>query len=189
MHSVDSPTTVRYNSLPLSSIPENLQWYFAYGSNMSLEQLIVRVGPPKRRVAASLLHYRFLINKNGTKPEVGYANVEPRHGAIVFGVALLLTRSQVDRMDLFEGGYCRVLEDIFLYQNNNFETPVEKVTAVVYVASGNAVSDQVAPSAQYMGRILEGEDLLPAWYAQELREIPHCACISPRQEQRDAKLL
>ena len=186
-----SSSEQRYNGslLPVSSAPECAQWYFAYGSNMSLEQLCVRVGLPKRRVAASLPHYRFVINKNGTKSEVGYANVEPKEGAMVFGIALLLVKSQGDRMDLFEGGYCRVEEEVLLYNARDFEAPVERVRAVVYVASGKACGDNLLPSAQYMGRILEGEDLLPSWYVRELRELPLCGCISPRQEQRDAKLL
>jgi gamma-glutamylcyclotransferase len=71
--------------------------YFAYGSNLCLEQMAARC-PESRYIGLARLHnFRWQINQRGV------ANVVPKHGSVVEGLCYLLSRRDEVRLDRNEG--------------------------------------------------------------------------------------
>jgi gamma-glutamylcyclotransferase (GGCT)/AIG2-like uncharacterized protein YtfP len=173
-------------SIPTRPEDEAKCWYFAYGSNMSVEQLEVRVGLPFARVPARLRGYRWIPNKaSPTDSRFGYANIQASVNDVVYGTANQLALEQLDTMDTFEVGYGRASAEIELL-DVNFDA-IGSVVATVYLSRETA--DGVLPSLQYMARILEGRDCLPPPYVEFLSAVKTTDQISPRQAAREAKLL
>jgi len=128
-------------------------WYFAYGSNMSKQQMLLRTGatPPSR--LAQLEGYRLAFRKYSQTDEV-YADILPSAKQIVRGVAYQCSEQAIAKIDVFEGvsldHYRREMMDI------RFEDTKELALAFVYVGS-SAFSDLEAhPSQEYLDRILAG---------------------------------
>jgi gamma-glutamylcyclotransferase len=86
--------------------------YFAYGSNLSLEQMAARC-PESRYIGLARLHdFRWQINQRGV------ANVVPKHGSVVEGLCYLLSRKDEVRLDKNEGvptAYVKEYEEVELF--------------------------------------------------------------------------
>lgn len=84
------------------------QLYFAFGSNLHLDQMRRRC-PASRYIGIAKLHnYRFYINSRG------YANVLPSTGDCVEGLIYLLSADDEASLDLFEGVSAADYEKQFL---------------------------------------------------------------------------
>lgn len=73
------------------------KYYFAYGSNLHLEQMKRRCPGSKLIGSAKLWHYRWQIN------ERGYANVVEAHGHWVEGLVFEINPRDESRLDVNEG--------------------------------------------------------------------------------------
>lgn len=86
--------------------------YFAYGSNLSLEQMAARC-PESRYIGLARLHdFRWQINQRGV------ANVVPKRGSVVEGLCYLLSRGDEARLDKNEGvpiAYVKQHEEVELF--------------------------------------------------------------------------
>src|SRR5688500_8662780 len=87
------------------------EWYFAYGSNLYIDQKTRRTGPIRvgdewPRIA-QLAGYRLAFNKRGTGNNV-YANIVRSPGEEVVGVIYLCSPDALVQMDKWEGGYERL---------------------------------------------------------------------------------
>ena len=86
--------------------------YFAYGSNLSLEQMAARC-PESRYIGLARLHdFRWQINQRGV------ANVVPKRGSVVEGLCYLLSRKDEVRLDKNEGvpiAYVKQHEEVELF--------------------------------------------------------------------------
>lgn len=78
--------------------------YFAYGSNMSQDQLVHRVGPVKKVDVFRLPNYELSFDCGY---QVSYANVNPKEGAFVEGVIYEMYYRQLKILDSYEGLYIR----------------------------------------------------------------------------------
>lgn len=90
---------------------------FAYGSNMLLERLAVRIdhlGPIKVVGTYVLQNYEMLFNAGGQ-----FANIRPCPGAVVEGVLYELNHTQMVQMDWYERLYERQYTDI-IYQGQPY---------------------------------------------------------------------
>ena len=73
------------------------QLYFAYGSNMNLAQMQERCGTGFKKIrTARLDNYEFGFDQRG------YANIRPRIGEFVWGVAWLITPECIASLDGYE---------------------------------------------------------------------------------------
>ena len=79
----------------------NTSLYFAYGSNMNVEQMRRRI-PDARVVGRAVL-------KGWRVVERLYADIEKSGGGRVYGVLYLLSAKEMRRLDTFEG-YPRTYE-------------------------------------------------------------------------------
>lgn len=159
-------------------------WYFAYGSNMNVAQLLTRIGSFTEKKLMFLQDYKLTFNKKvslkarhgrmdnmrGTDPsKLGFANVVPSPGDRVYGIAYSVFESQVQKMDLYEGvnsgHYTR--EVLVCY-----DEAYQAYSCVVYIACPTATSDNLLPSEGYMSHLLGGRGLLPPDYVNMLDNVP-----------------
>lgn len=162
-------------------------WYFAYGSNLLVEQMRNRLGAefiaeqnseavtnepttidlaprivklPKYRVDFSML------STNGQY----YANIVPADEDAL-GVIYRCSKYGLELLDTFETGYQRVTKQVYDTEGQAFD-------AMVYVAKPESLSKSGKPSIEYLNRILQGGKAhrLPQEYLNQL--IATASCIN-----------
>jgi cation transport regulator ChaC len=144
-------------------------WYFAYGSNLRIDQKEARTGPIRqghqRPRIARLPDYRLAFNKRGNGGVV-YANVVASPGAEVFGVVYRCNPESMRKMDAKEIGYER--KTVKVTADNG-----EALEAVTYVAKPEYVCPGGAPPKEYLARILKGarEHGLPEGYIKSIEAL------------------
>lgn len=174
-------------------------WYLAYGSNLSWEQVCLRIGPPYQRRAVQLDGYVLVPNKTPLDrvkyASFGYYNVEPvatreaksAAGAVprastmpshVCGAAYCISLAQLELMDSYESGYRREL----LPCTDLCDPAATPMDCWTYIAL--ETSEELLPSREYLSRVLEGSDILPLAYMEAIRNTPANPLRSPRQDQR-----
>jgi gamma-glutamylcyclotransferase len=127
------------------------EWYFAYGSNLWIDQMAARTGPigqgDDRPRIARLSDHRVVFNMQGEDGRV-YANVEcPGDGVI--GVIYRCTPAALDKLDVYESGYER--RRVLVTDDGGVT-----VEAVAYVAKVDRVANGRKPSAEYLERVVRG---------------------------------
>jgi gamma-glutamylcyclotransferase (GGCT)/AIG2-like uncharacterized protein YtfP len=127
-------------------------WYFAYGSNLSVDQKELRTGRIRRAVRCRLPGYRFAFNKKGSNGQV-YANIVVDDSQEVWGVIYLCNRAAIDEMDRYEGVDGGHYERKVIQVINDAG---EKVNAITYSAGARFVCEDGRPSSQYLQRIVSG---------------------------------
>ena len=145
-------------------------WYFAYGSNLLREQMVMRTGaagrsdePPR---PAHLPNY-----------EVAFHNIDPQGPAFanlvspgvgVLGVLYRCSAADLQVLDGYEAGYERISVAVTDLQG-------DVVTAIAYVMVEPSARTAGSPAAEYLARILTGgrQHGLPEAY---LRRIAALAC-------------
>jgi cation transport regulator ChaC len=141
------------------------EWYFAYGSNLWIDQMAARTGPigqgENRPRVARLPDHRLVFNMQGDDGQV-FANVV-RPGDGVFGVIYRCDPAALDKLDAFEQGYERRR---ILVKDEGGVT----VEAVAYVAKADRVTCGGKPSAEYLERVVRGarQHCLPEAYVREI---------------------
>ena len=127
-------------------------WYFAYGSNLLVDQKEFRTGKIRRAIPCRLPGYRFAFNKRGTDG-LGKANIIPDSSQEVWGVAYLCDPVAMRTMDASEGVKCGH------YQHLTVEVTTrdnETLTAVTYVAGPEFEVEGLSPGQDYRDRIVNG---------------------------------
>ena len=143
-------------------------WYFAYGSNLSIEQMIERTGlilPGERRARiARLPGFRLAFNMRGDDGQV-YANIT-HPGKGVLGVIYRCGPEALEKLDAYEIGYERRLVRVVTEDE-------ETLDAVAYVVKPEFVTNEQKPSGEYLSRIVTGarQHGLPATYVREIEAI------------------
>jgi len=142
--------------------------YFAYGSNLWIEQMVERAGPIGQGVdrprVVRLPNYRLVFNMQGDDGEV-FANLMcPGNG--VLGVVYSCSLETLIKLDAFEKGYERRQVRVVLENG-------DELNAVTYFAKTTHVGDFSQPSVEYLKRILGGakQHALPEAYIREIETI------------------
>lgn len=126
-------------------------WYFAYGSNLSIEQMIARIGSTgsaehQPRIA-HLANHR-LVFQQLEPGGPAFANIlSPGDG--VLGVVYRCRPADLARLDDYEGCYQRQPIQVTDRQG-------EVLAAVAYVAGPAPPVAFGRPSAEYLARIVSG---------------------------------
>ena len=138
--------------------------YFAYGSNMLITRLHSRISSAKLIDIGFLNGYKVLFNKC-SKDGSGKANLIESPGDVTWGVIYEIDEQDINKLDIFEGGYCRVIFQICNQENI-------AVSAFVYLSS-DLTNDQRAYES-YKKIILKGarENNLPKNYISYLEQLP-----------------
>jgi gamma-glutamylcyclotransferase (GGCT)/AIG2-like uncharacterized protein YtfP len=151
---------------------ERKEWYFAYGSNLCVEQMIQRTGPigdEEFQHIALLPGYRLVFNMRGGDGRV-YANIiQPGDG--VLGVLYHCRQTALARLDVYEEGYDRRRILVMLESG-------ALLKAMAYFAKPECTTDEGVPSAEYLEIILQGarRQSLPARYIALIEERARTGC-------------
>lgn len=141
------------------------EWYFAYGSNLSIRQMVQRIGstgdadhPPR---PVRLPDHR-LIFQEVESGGPAYANID-RPGPDVLGVIYRLSEADFERMDAFETGYVRQRVRVI-------DTHGETIEAIAYVVEPSPWLREGRPGDEYLARIVDGarHHGLPEPYVQDI---------------------
>jgi len=129
---------------------EEKVWYFAYGSNLCVEQMIRRTGPigeEERPCIARLPSYRLVFNMRGDDGQL-YANISQPGGGVI-GVLYRCGPAALSRLDVYEEGYDRRRVLVTLESGTARE-------AMAYIARPESTTNEGVPSAEYLEIILRG---------------------------------
>jgi gamma-glutamylcyclotransferase (GGCT)/AIG2-like uncharacterized protein YtfP len=140
--------------------------YFAYGSNMSWQQMQRRCPSSQFVCVARLPGYQFGITRHSRLRDCGTANVFPAGGKEVCGIVYEVSETDLVVLDGFEDGYRR--EILPVYALGDGARPLE---ALVYVAE--IETNVPLPNAEYKRLLLEGAQhwKLPAAYLAVLEAL------------------
>jgi gamma-glutamylcyclotransferase len=147
------------------------EWYFAYGSNLWIDQMAARTGPigqgDDRPRIARLPDHRLVFNMQGENGQV-YANVE-RPGEGVIGVIYRCSSAAFDKLDGYERGYER--RRILVMDEEGLS-----LEAVTYVAREDRIASGGKPSEEYLERIVRGarQHGLPEAYVRAIEISARC---------------
>ena len=129
-------------------------WYFSYGSNLDPVRFRSRVGPWHEIRTAILDGYRVRFSGEVRSEGGGGAFVEPAEGEAAFGAVFLIDPDQMRAMDEVELRSERNLAGLAIRRDVDVRTPAEIVKAEMYTLPASGC--YLAPSAKYLGHILDG---------------------------------
>jgi hypothetical protein len=155
--------------------------YFAYGSNMDIEQIQKRC-PNYRFIGIGFLSdYTIAFTRYSTTRNSSVADVIRKPGELVWGVLYTLTEEDIKTLDRHEGHpniYSRKTVTINKVSNNYFEydsailpsNVCESVSAEIYEVVNK--EEQPNPSLEYLKHMLDGafENFLPISYQKFLHK-------------------
>lgn len=126
-------------------------WYFAYASNLCMEQMVARTGAMGHAEHGArvvrLANYRLLFQQVDTEGPA-FANIQsPGEGVI--GVVYRCTPADLERLDHYEAGYQRQLLTVT-------DRHGEVLVAVAYVMRPASTSNSGQPLTEYLERIVTG---------------------------------
>ena len=143
-------------------------WYFSYGSNLSMQQMLIRTGSVPYSQPAILANYRLAFRQVLRSHEV-YATIVPSTDAMVYGVVYLCSPYAMERLDEAEGvsENCYRRETIEVMTNTG-----ERLSCVVYIGESFETKEST-PSSDYLNRILTGatEHQLPTEYIKSIEDL------------------
>lgn len=134
-----------------------MRYYFAYGSNMFIGQMLRRC-PKAQYVKREVLNgFQFFINKRGV------ASIRKKKGSKVIGVIWKINSYEEIILDMYEGvnsGFYKKFYKEFLIGGEN-----RKVLIYVDLSKGEGI-----PREGYMEKILKGANdfIFPEKYVKEL---------------------
>jgi cation transport regulator ChaC len=139
-----------------------VNWYFAYGSNMSRLRLQARTGAVVHHGRALLQGYRHHFTHRG-RDGTGKGNIGRSVGHAVHGVLYELSDHQVRQLASYEGGY--EVREVEL----DLVRPGWRVTAYTYVSEIRTHGLRPLPSylEHYFSGIAENE--IPRAYSEIIR--------------------
>ena len=145
------------------------QWYFAYGSNLFVDQKEGRTGRIREAIRSHLSGYRFVFNKRGGGGQV-YANIVPDDSTEVWGVVYLCDPEAIHGMDRYEGVASGHYERILVKVD---QVSGQTVEAITYVAGEDFICEPGKPSAEYLGKIISGarHHALPQQYIRMIEAL------------------
>jgi len=133
---------------------EDLQWYVAYGSNMSSQRLEERIGDYSEIKKGFLKGYQLVFNKNAMNNNETYANISYNGSddKCPF-VAYRVTLPQLQQLDLNEGEpnhYKRIGIEFFDIISETSQL------GQIYIANTKMLIQNPCPSSKYLNYIYQG---------------------------------
>ena len=159
-------TGLTWRVQPLSKLlGKETRPYFAYGSNMSLEQIKGRCPSCEFKGVAVLNGKKVVCNKLSQNKIDHFAGLVDSPTDQVMGVLYQLSSKDISFLDGKEKGYHRSTGE-FLVEEIGTGRPIDCFTYLVT----NPVTPQ-RPSAEYLGRILKGcrDHELPQEYIEKIK--------------------
>ncbi|HIF89869.1 MAG TPA: gamma-glutamylcyclotransferase [Candidatus Thioglobus sp.] len=121
----------------------SVRYYFAYGSNLSKEQMFARCPDSEYLTSGVLADYCWFIN------ERGYANIRPSEGDFVLGEIFSLSEKDVELLDVYES----VPEGMYHHEVHDIQAQDSSCDCLVYVDLNQVLGE---PQFEYIKRINRG---------------------------------
>ncbi len=139
--------------------------YFAYGSNMDLDQMKIRCPGSSVIGIGQLTHYTMAFTRWSRSWKSGTADILPERGALVHGVLFNLTLEGLKKLDKFAD-----YPNSYLRQDVTVSCGEELLPSMTYVACRQGV---YLPSQSYLGKMVHGgmQNHLPEEYIDYLKSI------------------
>ena len=122
-------------------------YYFAYASNLNLDQMETRCPDAKTLFKATLPNYRLVFSGWSRELKGGKANIRLNQGEKVLGAIYDVSEQDMKKLDRYEAGYDRL-------RVNVFDEDGELQEVITYIKSGR--SEDSKPSAEYLAVIQQG---------------------------------
>ncbi|WP_462261533.1 gamma-glutamylcyclotransferase family protein [Ferruginibacter sp.] len=155
---------------------------FAYGSNMNINRLTLRVPSATKVSNVFLTGYKLVCNKVSKKDGSAKANIEKSDIAtdIVWGILFEIDSNEKTLLDKAEGLGKGYNEDCLTFTDENSL----KHIAQVYIADSNSINNSLVAYDWYKEFIITGaiQNQLPADYILQLQSIPFIP--DPDEERR-----
>jgi len=129
------------------------QWVLSYGSNMSVQRLMDRVGEIHEYRPGFIEGFRLVFNKKAFGKQSVYANIAyVGKGAMCPAVAYRLTPYQLSDLDLYEGAPTHYVRTTVVFRGHSDE----KGFAQVYIAHPDRLVLDGYPDQEYLEFIVQG---------------------------------
>ncbi len=143
--------------------------YFAYGSNMSEEQIRERLGREVAGEKGVLKGFELVFNKQSKKkPEISFANIINKDGSEVQGAIYKLSEVELSKIDRNEGypdHYNRIVLNV------KREYGAAEIPCVVYIANCFKTKPGLKPKKEYLERLLAGKKFMTEDYYEKLKKV------------------
>lgn len=145
-------------------------WYFAYGSNLSLDRKVERTGAVRRVLRCRLPQHRLVFNKRPQRGEGACASIVRDPSSTVWGAAYLCDEQTVETLDRYEGvagGHYR-RETVAVVTDDD-----QRLEALTYVAGEDHLCDGDLPRPEYLRLVIEGakQHHLPEDYVRQVEAL------------------
>ena len=127
-------------------------WYFAYGSNININQKEWRTGKIRESHVCRLDGYRFTFDKPSMHKGIFFANIREDSEAHVYGIAYLCDKQAMSAMDEAEGKLYKKRPVVVTNLNNQFISS----EAYIYDLEGTKNQKEHAPTEKYYETIRDG---------------------------------
>jgi gamma-glutamylcyclotransferase len=138
--------------------------YFAYGSNLDVDQMLTRCPTARPRTRARLPDHRLEFTHLSRRWGGGAADILPHPGESVWGALYDLDADELEKLDRFEGGYERLGVRVEVAEG-------QVRSAVTYTVR---VKASFAPTEEYVSKLLRwgAHWELPDAYLARLHTLP-----------------
>ncbi len=137
---------------------DEMQAYFAYGSNLSVAQMAQRCADAIDPRPATLADHDWLINERGV------ATIEPFEGSEVHGVLWQVSDHDLEVLDSAEGVPVR-------YRRDRLDGPDQRRTGRTRGCTSIIASSPATPRDGYLERIIDGRG--PSRAPEPMGRVPH----------------
>ena len=150
----------------------NLEYYFAYGSNMDEHKLkIKRSVDFYEKFSGKIDGWEILFDKAASgKPGVAYSNILPKEDSWVEGIVYKIKSEDIlNKLDKREGW-----PEHYEKKYMSVKTTNGFLECLVYVANPNTTQQGLHPERKYLNEILAGKEFLSDSYYSELKNTATC---------------
>lgn len=125
-------------------------WYFAYGSNLNVPQLLTRIGEWEASKRAILKDYKLTFDVFSSGWNGGVADIVSSLGEQVYGVIYSIDSNQLKRLDTYEGVPTFYKQITVKVEKEGGEL-IDAITYIVVNKGGF-----IAPTKKYLETIING---------------------------------
>ncbi|XP_046662516.1 gamma-glutamylcyclotransferase-like [Homalodisca vitripennis] len=166
--------------------------YFAYGSNLLMKRIHINNPSASRIGIGKLKHYRLDFNYKSKRWGGAAATIVPDSGSCVWGAMWEIHNDNMSSLDRQEG----VSQGVYEVVTASVERPdgatvqcrtYQLVDQPPALSEGESLPPHRQPSKVYMDTIVAGaeESGLPAYYIEQLRNIPNNGYSGPVDHHAD----
>lgn len=145
--------------------------YFAYGSNMDIQQMRMRCPGAEVVGIGVLVDQALCFSRHSVSRDCGVASITPRPGGEVLGVVYRLSAGDLARLDSYEDFVTGRAAELNSYNRMEIEVLVDGRPCVAQTYVAVTQDGAFRPNAAYLRHLLDGASLhgFPPDYVVQLK--------------------